>query len=88
MEMITEFRRNRAGFYLMLILVFAVSLWIGWHDFDPWIPQKIVRENIHLDIRWIIQLAVQYFIPMNILVYCVQETYTRRCAKPVEKLAG
>ena len=69
MEMNTNPQRNRTGLYLLLILLFIGCLWIGWHDFDPWLPQDAVREDIRSSIRWIIQLMVQYFIPLNILVF-------------------
>lgn len=78
MEMMTEARRNRSGLYMMLILVFAACLWIGWHDFDPWMPQEAVRENIRTSIRWLIQMAIQYFIPINILVFFAQEIAAKR----------
>ncbi len=80
-------RKNRSGLYLLLAIVFAICLWIGWHDVDFRIPQEMVRENIRSGIRGIIQLAIQYFIPANILVFFVQEFVVRRRAKFVQHRA-
>lgn len=88
MQMTADARPIRTGLYLVLILAFAACLWIGWHDFDPWMPQETVRETIRSGIRGIIQLAIQYFIPINILVFFVQEIVAGRRANIVDKGVG
>lgn len=84
MNIMKNAKRNKAGLYLMLALILVACLWIGWHDFNPWIQQEAVRENIRSGIRWTIQLAVQYFIPINILVYFAQEIIAGRRARIVQ----
>ncbi|MGH8049676.1 MAG: hypothetical protein ACREPB_03345 [Arenimonas sp.] len=77
-------KRNKVVLYLALGLVLAACLWIGWHDFDPRIPQAEVRENIRSGIRWTIQLAIQYFVPINILVYFAQDIIAGRRMRRVQ----
>lgn len=74
-------KKSKTAIYLMLALILAACVWAGWHDFDLRIPQEIVRENIRAGIRGTIQLAVQYFIPINILVYFAQEIVAGRKMK-------
>lgn len=55
--------------YAGLILMLFGCLWIGWHDFDPAIPQAEVRESIRSTIRSVIQLFLQYVMPTVIIVF-------------------
>ena len=87
MKISGDTQKSRAAFYLLLALVFAACLWIGWHDVDFRVPQEIVRENIRSGIRGLIQLTIQYFIPANILVFFLQEIVLRRRAKSVRHQA-
>jgi len=87
MKILTGSQVNRPGFYLILFMVLVSCLWIGWHDFDPWVPQELVRENIRSTIRWMSQLMVQYFIPGNILVYFAKEIFIRKSFNLVENIA-
>lgn len=84
MNTMKDAKRNKAVLYLTLALILAVCIGIGWHDFDPEIPQQVVRENIRSGIRWTLQLAIQYFIPINILVYFAQEIVAVRRARMVQ----
>lgn len=63
--------------YAVLFIVLLACLWIGWHDFNPRIPQDEVREGVRLTIRWTIQLMVQYIIPAAIIIYFGKEAYAR-----------
>lgn len=78
-------QNKNIALYLLLGLLLLTCLWIGWHDFDPRIPQEMVRENIRAGIRGIVQLAVQYFIPINILVFFAQEIVTNMRAKQLQQ---
>ena len=84
MNAMNDAKRNKAALYLVLALLLAACLWIGWHDFNPWVSQEAVRDNIRSGIRWTIQLAVQYFMPINILVYFAQEMVAKRRARFAE----
>jgi len=87
MKISGDTQKSRAALYLLFALVFAACLWIGWHDLDLRVPQEIIRENIRSGIRGMIQLAIQYFIPANILVFFLQEIMVRRRAKFVRDQA-
>jgi hypothetical protein len=63
--------------YFVLSFVLLACLWVGWHDFDPWISQDEIRENIRPSIRWTIQFLVQYAIPTAIIIYFGKEAYAR-----------
>lgn len=69
----TTLSRIKPWLYVVLTLLLLVCLWIGWRDFDPWIPQEEVRESIRLSIRWAIQILVQYVIPGSILIFFGKE---------------
>lgn len=88
MNTMKDNKKSKTGFYMVLAVILAACLWIGWHDFDPWISQEAVRDNIRSGIRWTIQLAVQYFIPINILVYFVREIAIKRRASFAENRGG
>jgi hypothetical protein len=81
----TDIKKSKTGSYLVLIVLFAACVWVGWQDFDPRIPQEVVRENIRSGIRGTIQLAIQYFIPINILVYFAQEIIARKQVKQTQE---
>ncbi len=87
MEMTTNPQRDRTRRYLLLILIFIGCLWNGWHDFDPRLPQDAVRDDIRSSVRWVIQLMVQYFIPLNILVFFVEKMFARKRIHGVKNAA-
>jgi len=76
-SMDSSYRRS-PGLFIILAFVFFACLWIGWRDFDPWIPQHEVRENIRFAIRWLIQVLVQYVIPGSILIFFGKEHVAKR----------
>jgi serine/threonine protein kinase len=59
--------------YSLAIMVLIGCLWIGWQDFDPHLPQEVVRESIRSTIRRIIQLLVQYVVPLGLIVFLIAE---------------
>ena len=71
--------------YALLVIALGACLWVGWRDFDPHVPQETVRESIRLGIRGIIQLTVQYVLPVVILLVLVREAlvglHARRTAR-------
>ena len=70
-------RSSRLWLYVILTLVLLACLWVGWRDFDPWIPQDEVRENIRSSIRWVIQVLVQYVIPGAIVIFFGKEAIAK-----------
>ncbi len=77
MTPINTLHRSKPVLYLILAIVLFACLWIGWRDFDPWIPQDEVRENIRLTIRWVIQVLIQYVIPGAIIIFFCKEALTK-----------
>jgi len=69
--------RSKLWIYITLTVVLLACLWIGWRDFDPWVPQDEVRENIRSSIRWVIQVLVQYVIPVAIIIFFGREVVTK-----------
>jgi len=69
--------RSKLWLYAILALVLVACLWVGWSDFNPRIPQDVVRENIRLTIRQTIQALVQYVIPGAIVVFFSKEALVR-----------
>jgi hypothetical protein len=59
--------------YSLAILALLGCLWIGWRDFDPNLPQEVVRETIRSTPRLIIQLLVQFVVPMGLIVFLLAE---------------
>lgn len=55
--------------YALAMVAFVACLWIGWRDFDPSISQDAVRETIRLGIRGVFQLAVQFVVPVALLLF-------------------
>ncbi len=66
-------RRRRFWLYPLLIAILAGCVWVGWRDFDPWIPQDEFRESFRAAIRSVIQLLVQFVVPGAILIYFGRE---------------
>ena len=59
--------------YAILSLVLLACLWVGWRDFDPWVPQDDVRESIRSTIRRVIQVLLQFAIPGAIIIFFGKE---------------
>ncbi len=70
-------RRGRWPLFVLLGVVLVACLWIGWRDYDPRIPQEVVREGIRTTIRRIVQILVQFVIPGAIVAYFGQEAIAR-----------
>ncbi|MDR6990120.1 hypothetical protein [Luteimonas sp. 3794] len=56
-----------------LCAALMLCLWVGWHDFDPWIARDEVREAIRLTIRRSVQIAVQFVAPGALLALLARE---------------
>ena len=50
--------------YGVAMLALVACLWIGWADFDPNVPQDVVRQGIHEAPRRAVQLLVQFAMPI------------------------
>lgn len=76
----TSVRRQRPfpWLHLGLALLFVAWVWIGWSDFDPFVPQAEVRAGIRTTIRSAFQFLVQYLVPIAILVYFAGKAINRR----------
>lgn len=61
--------------YIGLALALLACWWMGWRDFDPNIAQELVRENIRSSIRGLIQVSIQYLVPIAILVFFTSEIF-------------
>ena len=74
----TSVQRQFPWLYLGLSLLFVACVWIGWSDFDPFVPQADVRAGIRGSIRGTIQFLVQYLVPVAILVAFAGKAISRR----------
>ena len=73
-ELVKSSRGNRSSWvYFLAVLALIGFLWIGWRDFDPYLPQEVVRETIRSTLRRIIQLLVQYVVPMGLVAFLIAE---------------
>src|SRR5690606_14805181 len=63
--------------YAAAVLALLVCLWIGWRDFDPNVPQEVVRETIRATPRLFFQLLVQYVAPLVLVAFLVTELVAR-----------
>jgi hypothetical protein len=63
--------------YPLAILALLGCLWIGWRDFDPNLPQEVVRETIRSTPRLLIQLLVLYVLPVSLVVFLLAELGTK-----------
>ena len=81
MTSIDTSHRSKRWLYVILAFAFLACLWVGWRDFDPWIPQNEVRENIRSTIRWLIQVLVQYAIPGAIIIFFGKEVLDKLRSK-------
>jgi len=75
MNKITKTHRRNYALYLGLVLVLLACWWIGWRDYDPNLAQEAVRENIRASIRGLIQISIQYVLPIAILVFFTSEFF-------------
>jgi hypothetical protein len=82
MKTIQSKRFKKIWLYFGLLLILSASLWVGWSDFDPSIPQELVRENIRSAIRSSIQITIQYLVPLGIIGFFIREIMASRQSKP------
>jgi hypothetical protein len=82
MKSIRSKRITKTWLYLGLLLILSACLWVGWFDFDPSVAQELVRENIRSAIRRTIQIAIQYVVPLGIIVFFAREIMASRQSKP------
>ena len=68
---------SRLWLYAILALVLVACLWVGWSDFNPWIPQDEIRENIRFTTRWVIQILIQYIIPGAIVMFFGKKAFEK-----------
>jgi hypothetical protein len=73
----TASHRNKFWLYAVLAFVLLACLWSGWKDFGPWQSQDEIRAGIRSNIRWAIQILIQFVIPAAILFYFGAEALAR-----------
>jgi len=61
-------------------LALATCLWVGWRDFDPDVPQAVVRDAIHAGPRVVVQLLVQFVAPVVLVAFLARQAWIRRKA--------
>jgi hypothetical protein len=59
--------------YLVAVGALIGSVWVGWADFDPHVPQVVVQESIREAPRVIVQVFVQFVLPVALLGFLVKE---------------
>jgi len=78
-------RKPKRVFYLWLVVILLACWWIGWRDYDPYMAQELVRENIRTGIRGMIQISIQYIVPVAILVYFTSEFFNSLSSRQERK---
>ena len=74
-------QQAKPGWMVALMIVALVAcVWIGWRDFDPYVPQLVVQEGIRSGVRGTIQVVVQFVAPVVIGVLLGRELLARRWA--------
>lgn len=58
--------------YLLGVAALAACLWIGWADVTLRMPQDEVRETIRAAPRGVVQLLVQFVIPVMLIGFLVR----------------
>ena len=71
----TPLRSNTTILFAALALV--TCLWVGWRDFDPFVPQAVVRHAIHAGPRLAVQVLVQYVAPVVLVAFLVGQAVKR-----------
>ena len=77
MKNIRQNNHRKVVLYLGLALELLACWWIGWQDFDPDLSQEVIRENIRSGIRGVVQILIQYILPLGILVFFTSEFFNR-----------
>lgn len=63
--------------YAIVVVALLLCLWIGWRDVDLNVPQAVVRDTIRSSIRRVVQILVQYVVPLALLGFLASEALTR-----------
>ena len=63
---------------LFAVLALVTCLWVGWRDFDPFVPQAVVRDAIHAGPRMAVQVLVQFVAPVVLVAFLVKQAIARR----------
>jgi len=69
----TEWQSKPRWVYALLLGVLAACIWAGWHDFNPAIPQEVVRAGIRSTIRQAVQVGIQFILPAIIIYLLVRD---------------
>lgn len=70
------FKQHQKPIWVCLIAVGVLSgsMWVGWADFDPYVPQVVIQETIRETLRMILQILVQFVLPIALLDFLVKES--------------
>jgi hypothetical protein len=63
---------------LFAVLALAACLWVGWRDFDPFVPQAVVRDAIHAGPRMAMQVLVRFVAPIVLVAFLVRQALAHR----------
>lgn len=59
--------------YLIAVSALIGSVLVGWADFDPNVPQAVVRDSIRETPRLLVQVLVQFVLPIALIGFLVSE---------------
>jgi hypothetical protein len=65
----SETVRKSAWVYVAAAVALGACLWIGWGDFDPYVPRATVQAAIRATPRGLLQLIVQWLAPIGLLLF-------------------
>ena len=63
--------------YVAAAIALGACLWIGWGDFDPQVPRATVQAAIRATPRGLVQLLVQWLVPVGLLLFLGRGLYVR-----------
>ena len=66
-----------AWVYVGALVMLGACLWVGWSDFDPYVPQEVVRGAIREAPRQVVQAVVQFVAPAVIVAFLASEAVAR-----------
>ncbi len=65
--------RKPVWVYLAVFAALVASIWIGWGDFDPYVPQQVVKDTIRAAPQKIVQFLVQFVAPVLLIGFLAKE---------------